>query len=61
MVTIMVKPLRILDRRVQQLKNILVDQVKVQWDKYITRYATWEDAETLRGVLEYEGLCSFYH
>jgi hypothetical protein len=32
--TIMVEPLRILDHRVRQLKNCLVDQVKVQWDKY---------------------------
>jgi hypothetical protein len=46
--TIMVKPLRILDRRVRQLKNRLVNQVKVQWDKYSPRSATWEDAETLR-------------
>ena len=32
--TIMVEPLRILDHRVRQLRNRLVDQVKVQWDKY---------------------------
>jgi hypothetical protein len=32
--TLMVEPLRILDHRVRQLKNRLVDQVKVQWDKY---------------------------
>jgi hypothetical protein len=32
--TLIVEPLCILDRRVQQLKNHLVDQVKVQWDKY---------------------------
>jgi hypothetical protein len=32
--TLMVEPLHILDRRVRQLKNHLVDQVKVQWDKY---------------------------
>jgi hypothetical protein len=46
--TLMVEPLRILDCRLQQLKNRLVDQVKVQWDKYSLGYATWEDAKTLR-------------
>jgi hypothetical protein len=45
--TLTVEPLRILDRRVQQLRNRLVDQVKVQWDKYSPGSATWEDAETL--------------
>jgi hypothetical protein len=44
----MVEPLCILDRRVRQLRNHLVDQVKVQWDKYSLGYATWEDVETLR-------------
>jgi hypothetical protein len=46
--TLTVEPLRILDLRVQQLKNCLVDQVKVQWDKYSPGSATWEDVETLR-------------
>jgi hypothetical protein len=46
--TLMVEPLRILDRRVRQLKNCLVDQIKVQWDKYSLGYATWEDVETLQ-------------
>jgi hypothetical protein len=32
--TLTVEPLRILDRRVRQLRNRLVDQVKVQWDTY---------------------------
>ena len=45
--TIMVKPLRILDHRVRQLKHCLVDQVNVQWDTYIPRFATWEDAKTM--------------
>jgi hypothetical protein len=45
--TIMVEPLRILDRRVRRLRNRQVDQVNVQWDKYSPRPATWEDAETL--------------
>jgi hypothetical protein len=45
--TLIVEPLRILDRRVRKLKNHLVDQVKVQWDKYSPGSATWEDAETL--------------
>ena len=46
--TLTVEPLRILARRVRQLRNRLVDQVKVQWDKYSPRSATWEDAETLQ-------------
>jgi hypothetical protein len=46
--TLTVEPLRILDRRVRQLRNRLVDQVKVQWDKYSLGSATWEDTETLR-------------
>ena len=46
--TLTVELLRILDRRVRQLRNRLVDQVKVQWDKYSLGSATWEDAETLR-------------
>ena len=46
--TLMVEPLCILDHRVRQLRNRLVDQVKVQWDKYSPRSATWEDTETLR-------------
>jgi hypothetical protein len=46
--TLMVEPLRILDRRVRQLRNCLVEQVKVQWDKYSPGSATWEDVETLR-------------
>jgi hypothetical protein len=46
--TLTVEPLRILDRRVRQLKNRLVDQVKVQWDKYSPGSATWEDAKTLQ-------------
>jgi hypothetical protein len=44
---LMVKPLHILDRRVRQLMNHLVYQVKVQWDKYSPGSATWEDTETL--------------
>jgi hypothetical protein len=48
METLTVEPLRILDRRVRQLRNRLVDQVKVQWDKYSPGSATWEDAETLQ-------------
>ena len=46
--TLTVEPLRILDHRARQLKKHLVDQVKVQWDKYSPGSATWEDAETLR-------------
>jgi hypothetical protein len=46
--TLAVELLRILNRRVRQLRNNLVDQVKVQWDKYSPGSATWEDAETLR-------------
>jgi hypothetical protein len=39
-VTLTIELLRILDH--------LVDQVKVQWDKYSAGSATWEDVETLR-------------
>jgi hypothetical protein len=46
--TLMVELLRILYRRVRQLRNHLVDQVKIQWDKYSPGSATWKDAETLR-------------
>jgi hypothetical protein len=46
--TLTVEPLCILDRRVRQLRNHLVDQVKVQWDKFSPGSATWEDAEMLR-------------
>ena len=46
--TIRVEPLLILDRRVKQLRHRLVDQVKVQWDRYSPGSATWEDAETMR-------------
>jgi hypothetical protein len=46
--TLTVELLCILDRKVQQLRNRLVDQVKVQWDKYSPGFVTWEDTETLR-------------
>jgi hypothetical protein len=46
--TLTVELLRILDRRVRQLRNRLVDQVKVQWDKYSLGSATWEDVGTLQ-------------
>jgi hypothetical protein len=45
--TLTVEPLRILNHKVLQLRNRLVDQVKVQWDKYSPGSATSEDAETL--------------
>jgi hypothetical protein len=46
--TLMVEPLHILDRRVRQLRNRLVDQFKVQWDKYSPGSTTWKDVETLQ-------------
>jgi hypothetical protein len=46
--TLTVEPLCILDCRFQQLRNHLVDHVKVQWDKYIPGSTTWEDAKTLQ-------------
>jgi hypothetical protein len=46
--TLSVEPLCILDHRVRQLRNHLVDQVKVQWDKYSPGSATWEDVDALR-------------
>jgi hypothetical protein len=45
--TLTIELLCILDCRVRQLRNHMVDQVKVQWDKYSPGSATWEDAETL--------------
>jgi hypothetical protein len=45
--TLMVEPLCILDHIVRYLRNRLVDQLKVQWDKYSPKSATWEDTETL--------------
>eukprot|EP00253_Pinus_taeda_P013056 PITA_13056 len=54
---ISVEPLRILERRVRQLRNRLVDQVKVQWDKYSPGSATWEDTEDI--CQRYPRLCQF--
>eukprot|EP00253_Pinus_taeda_P007223 PITA_07223 len=54
---VLVKPLRILERRVQQLRNRLVDQVKVQWDKYSLGSTTWEDTEDI--CQRYPNLCQF--
>jgi hypothetical protein len=46
--TLIIESLRIFDCRVRQVRNCMVDQVKVQWDKYSLGSATWEDAKTLR-------------
>eukprot|EP00253_Pinus_taeda_P002337 PITA_02337 len=54
---ITVEPLRILERRVRQLRNRLVDQVKVQWDKYSPGSATWENTEDI--CQRYPKLCPF--
>eukprot|EP00253_Pinus_taeda_P004557 PITA_04557 len=54
---ISVEPLRILERSVRQLRNRLVDQVKVQWDKYSPGSATWEDTEDI--CQRYPRLCQF--
>eukprot|EP00253_Pinus_taeda_P011799 PITA_11799 len=54
---ITVEPLRILERRVRQLRNRLVDQVKVQWDKYSPGSATWENTEDI--CQRYPNLCPF--
>jgi hypothetical protein len=56
--TLTVEPLHIFNHRVRQLRNCLVDQVKVQWDKFSPRSATWEDVDTLRR--DYPSLF-FYH
>jgi hypothetical protein len=42
------EPIRILDHRIQQLRNQTVDQVKVQSDDYSSHSATWEDAYDMR-------------
>ena len=47
---ISVEPLRILERRVRQLRNRLVDQVNIQWDKYSTGSATWEDTKIMSKI-----------
>ena len=54
---ITVEPLCILERRVRQLRNRLVDQVKVQWDKYSPGSATWENTEAI--CQRYPSLCPF--
>eukprot|EP00253_Pinus_taeda_P014513 PITA_14513 len=54
---ISVEPLRILERRVRQLRNRMVDQVKVQWDKYSPGSATWEN--TVDICQRYPRLCQF--
>eukprot|EP00253_Pinus_taeda_P031462 PITA_31462 len=54
---ISVEPLRILERRIRQLRNRLVDQVKVQWDKYSPGSATWENTEDI--CQKYPRLCQF--
>eukprot|EP00253_Pinus_taeda_P027559 PITA_27559 len=56
-VVISVEPLRILERRVRQLRNRLVDQIKVQWDKYSLGSATWENIEDI--CQRYPRLCQF--
>eukprot|EP00253_Pinus_taeda_P005595 PITA_05595 len=52
-----VEPLRILERRVRPLRNRLVDQVKVQWDKYSPGSTTWENTEDI--CQRYPNLCQF--
>lgn len=42
-----VEPLCILNRQVRRLKNREFEQVKVQWDQYSPRSATWEDADVI--------------
>eukprot|EP00253_Pinus_taeda_P028062 PITA_28062 len=54
---ISVEPLRILERRVRQLKNRLVDQVKVQCDKYSLGSITWENTEDI--CQRYPNICQF--
>eukprot|EP00253_Pinus_taeda_P017558 PITA_17558 len=54
---ITVELLRILERRVRQLRNRLVDQVKVQWDKYSPGSATWENTKDI--CQRYPNLCPF--
>jgi len=54
---ISIKPLRMLERRVRQHRNHLVDQVKVQRDKYSPGSVTWEDMEII--CQKYPNLCQF--
>ena len=37
-----IEPMRILDRKVTMLQNRAIGQVKVQWEHYGPKEATWE-------------------
>ena len=54
---ISVEPLRILKCRVRQLRNHLVEQFRVEWDKCSPKSATWEDTENI--CQKYPNLCQF--
>jgi len=41
---LMMEPIYIFDHRIQQLRDLVVNQVRVQWDNYRPHLATWEDA-----------------
>eukprot|EP00253_Pinus_taeda_P006608 PITA_06608 len=45
---VLVEPLSILDRREVQLRKRVITQIKVQWQHYGPKEATWEDEELFR-------------
>ena len=51
------KPMCILDKKVTMLRNRSIGQVKVQWDHYGPKEATWDLEDAMR--LAYPFLFSF--
>ena len=43
-----IEPMRILDRKVTMLRNRAIGQVKVQWEHYGPKEATWELEDAMR-------------
>ena len=51
-------PIRILDRKSKQLRNQVIELVKVQWTWYGLEDATWEHANVMQA--EYPHLLKFF-
>ena len=43
-----IEPIRILERKVTMLWNLAIGQVKVQWEHYGPKEATWELEDAMR-------------
>jgi hypothetical protein len=43
-----VRPICILDQKIKQLRNRVMELVKVQWTSYIPDDATWEHEDAMR-------------